>query len=105
MEAPDLHLGEQRLQPVRKVAAATNGLQPWRFRASARAAGGGQEGAGKGKNLALVLLVQEFEKRQTEGPKRRTTPNVTNGPVPTGLLYSIFTLWRVGTELLSQALR
>jgi hypothetical protein len=28
-------------------------------------------------------LVREFENRQTEGPQRRTKPNVTNGPVPT----------------------
>lgn len=54
------------------------------------------------ENLSPELLVREFEKWQTEGPERRTKPNVTNGPVPTVPWGSIFTQLRMGTELLSQ---
>jgi len=57
------------------------------------------------EKLSPALLVRGFEKWQTEGPERRTTPNVTNGPVPTVPSGSIFSQLRMGTELLSQLLR
>ena len=64
-----------------------------------------QEAAINWKNILYSLLVQRFEKRQTEAPERGTKPNVTDGPVSPALLGSTFTWLRVGTDLLSQSLR
>ncbi len=57
---------------------------------------------GQAKNVETFShfgLVPPFEKRQTERLQRRTTQNVTDGPVPPGLLYSILTSLQVVTDL------
>src|SRR5712664_2395502 len=79
--------------------------KPSRARSGIDARDYGQEATSKWKNILPSLLVQRFEKRQTEAPEQGTKQNVTDGPVSPALLGSTFTWLRVGTDLLSQSLR